>query len=92
MKGKFSLRTCKCAQFAKLTYWLSRGYPNASRGNPNASEINAKKVISAVASALSNRQNCTCTGDNHVTCGQLSKPDVATLSYRRSHYWWEKER
>ena len=26
------------------------------------------------------------TGDNHVTCGQLSKPDVATLSYRRSHY------
>ena len=32
------------------------------------------------------------TGDNHVTCGQLSKPDVATLSYRRSHYWWEKER
>ena len=33
-----------------------------------------------------------CTGDNHVTCGQLSKPDVATLSYRRSHYWWEKER
>ena len=32
------------------------------------------------------------TGDNHVTCGKLSKPDVATLSYRRSHYWWEKER
>ena len=26
------------------------------------------------------------TGDNHVTCGQSSKPDVATLSYRRSHY------
>ena len=26
------------------------------------------------------------TGDNHVTCVQLSKPDVATLSYRRSHY------
>ena len=45
MKGKFSLRTCKCAQFAKLTL-LSRGYPNASRGYPNASEINAKKVIS----------------------------------------------
>ena len=34
----------------------------------------------------------TYTGDNHVTCGQLSKPDVATLSYRRSHYWWEKEK
>ena len=32
------------------------------------------------------------TGDNHVTCVQLSKPDVATLSYRRSHYWWHKER
>ena len=32
------------------------------------------------------------TGDNHVTCIQLSKPDVATLSYRRSHYWWQKER
>ena len=32
------------------------------------------------------------TGDNHVTCVQLSKPDVATLSYRRSHYWWQKER
>ena len=32
------------------------------------------------------------TGDNHVTCVQLSKPDVATLSYRRTHYWWQKER
>ena len=32
------------------------------------------------------------TGDNHVTCLQFSKPDVATLSYRRSHYWWQKER
>ena len=32
------------------------------------------------------------TGDTHVTCVQLSKPDVATLSYRRSHYWWQKER
>ena len=32
------------------------------------------------------------TGDNHVTCGQLSKPDVATLSYRRSHYWGRNER
>ena len=31
-------------------------------------------------------------GDNHVTCVQLSKPDVVTLSYRRSHYWWQKER
>ena len=31
------------------------------------------------------------TGDNHVTCVQLSKPDVATLSYRRSHYWWQKK-
>ena len=34
---------------------------------------------------------CT-TGDNHVSCVQLSKPDVGTLSYRRSHYWWQKER
>ena len=31
------------------------------------------------------------TGDYHVTCVQLSKPDVATLSYRRSHYWWQKK-
>ena len=31
-------------------------------------------------------KRATNTGDNHVTCGQLSKPDVATLSYRRSHY------
>ena len=31
-----------------------------------------------------------CTGNNHVTCLQLSKPAVTTLSYRRSHNWWQK--
>ena len=55
MKGKFSLRTCKCAQFAKLTL-LSRGYPNASRGYPNASEINAKKVISDIIVSIQRKK------------------------------------
>ena len=37
-------------------------------------------------------QGCFITGDNHVTCVHMSKPDVATLSYRRSHCWLQKER
>ena len=48
------------------------------RGNKNNSEVTLAETV------LLSGHNIT--GDNHVTCGQLSKPDVATLSYRRSHY------
>ena len=49
-------------------------------------------IFNEIIVLLKTKHDSICTGDNHVTCGQLSKPDVATLSYRRSHYWWEKER
>ena len=57
MKGKFSLRTCKCS-ICEVNIWLSRGYPNAS-------EINAKKVISA-NSTDPDYQGLTICHTNHI--------------------------
>ena len=63
---------------AKCSYWDLRA------------EIDIK--VKGYTIFLFHFTNGDITGDNHVTCVELSKPDVATLSYRRSHYWAQKER